>query len=175
MWSPESLTTSFEQLDSIQASHLRIDIKLYIFKMSNDVFKLEALLASDVTNNGLAAVTLPIISGQAAQVAIISIEAKGSFKPFNRADRRVTQWTNIIWIASSNDMLRSACVTWSNNERRDIDNGRLLYNTVRMNFPCPRNSRQAESVISGFIEVTNTKLIRFFHPGASKCFNQRTR
>ena len=143
--------------------------------MSNDVLKLQDTLISDVDNNGLAAVTLPMISGEAAQVAIISIEAKGSFKPFNRADRRVTQWTDIIWITSSDAVLHSACVTWSDNEPRDIDNDQLLYNAVRSNFPCPRFGFQAESIISGFIGVTNTKLMSFFHNGASKCFNQRTR
>lgn len=143
--------------------------------MSNDVLKIEPLLANDVDNTGSADVTLPMISGQAVQIAIISIEAKGSFKPFNRADRRVAQWTDIIWIASNDAMLHSACVTWSNNEPLDKDNMPTLYSTVRPDFVCPLTSDQAESGIIGFIEETNTKLMKFFHPTASRCFNQITR
>ena len=183
-WSTASLTKPLQ--DVIAPSNLLVDIKLHIFHISNDVPTLEQVttLDSDVANSGSATVTIPIIShfsNQSVYGAIISIEAKGSDPQnhtlFDKAEGTVTQWTDIIWIVSTNKQsndtkLWSACKAWSISEPSSI--GQLLLDKVRSAFPCPPTIGQARTVNSGLIEDGDTKLIEFFHPKASKCFYQRT-
>ena len=84
---------------------------LHIFQISKDVFTLEQVttLDNDVANTGSSIVTIPTIShssNQSVYTAIISIEAKGSnlqnLTLFDKAEGTVTQWTDIIWIVSTN-------------------------------------------------------------------------
>ena len=182
-WSPVSLIAPLE--DTITPSLLSIDIKLYIFQISNNVPRLEQISsldsnqANDQPNDGSATITVPSIShssNQAAYAAIISIEAKGSL--FDRAEGRVSQWTDIIWISSDTEQssaaqFQSACNAWAASESLDI--GNELLRKVRDLFPCPRTIGQARTISSGYIEDSNMKLIKFLHPQAFKCFQQRTR
>ena len=184
MWSTVSLTKPLKNV--ITPSDLLVDIKLHIFQISNNVSTLEQVttLDSDVANTGSATVTVPIIShssNQSVYAAIISIEAKGSnlqnLTLFDKAEGTVTQWTDIIWIVSTNKQssgikLWSACKTWSINEPSSI--GQQLLEKVRSDFPCPPTIGQARTVNSGLLEDRDTKLIEFFHPKAFKCFHQRT-
>ena len=87
-----------------------------------------ATLDSNVANTGSAAVTVPTIShssNHSVYAAVVSIEAKGSnlqnLTLFDKAEGRVTQWTDIIWIVSTNKQssgtkLWSACKAWSTSE-----------------------------------------------------------
>ena len=182
-WSTVSLTKPLQ--DVITSSDLLVDIKLHIFQISNDLHTLEqvATLDSNVANTGSATVTVPIIphsSNHSVYVAVISIEVKGSdpLNPtlFDKAKRRITQWTDIIWIVSTNKQssgtkLWSACKAWSTSEPSSI--GQQLLDKVRSNFPCPPTIGQARTVNSGLIEDKYTRLIGFFHPKAFKCFYQR--
>ena len=141
-------------------------------------------LDSNVANTGSATVTVPTIShssNQSVYVAVISIEAKGSdpLNPtlFDKAEGRVTQWTDIIWIVSTNKQssgtkLWSACKAWSTSEPSSI--GQQLLDKVNSDFPCPPTIGQARTVNSGLIEDRDTRMIGFFHPKAFKCFHQRT-
>ena len=180
-WSTISLTKPLQ--DIITPSDLLVDIKLHIFQISNDVHTLEHVttLDSNVAYTGSATVTVPTIShssNQSVYVAVISIEAKGSNPTlFNKIEGRVTQWTDIIWIVSTNKRssgtkLWSACKAWSTSEPSSI--GQQLLDKVRSDFPCPPTIGQARTVNSGLIEDRNTRLIGFFHPKAFKCFHQRT-
>ena len=183
-WLPVSLTKPLQ--DVIAPLDLLVDIKLHIFHISNDVPTLEQVttLDSDVTNTGSATVTVPIIShssNQSVYSAVISIEAKGSDPQnstlFDKAEGTVTQWTDIIWIVSTNKQssgtkLWSACKAWSISEPTSI--GQQLLDNVRSDFPCPPTIGQARTINSGLIEDTNIKLLGFFHPKAFKCFYQRT-
>ena len=183
-WSTVSLTKPLQ--DIIAPSDLLVDIKLHIFQISNDVPTLEQVttLDSNVANTGSATVTVPTIShssNQSVYAAIILIEAKGSdpLNPtlFDKAEGRVTQWTDIIWIVSTNKQssgtkLWSACKAWSTSEPSSI--GQQLLDKVRSDFPCPPTIGQARTVNSGLIEDRDTRLIGFFHPKAFKCFHQRT-
>ena len=181
MWSTVSLTKPLQ--DVITPLNLLVDIKLHIFQISNDVSTLEQVttLDSDVANTGSATVTIPIISHssyQSVYAAIISIEAKDrSPTLFDKAEGTVTQWTDIIWIVSTNKQssgtkLWSACKAWSISEPSSI--GQQLLEKVRSDFPCPPTIGQARTVNSGLIEDRDTRLIEFFHPKAFKCFHQRT-
>ena len=169
--------------DIIHPTDLLLDINLYIFQITNDVPALEqvATLDSDVANTGSATVKIPTIShssNQSVYTAIISIEAKGRNPTlFDKAEGRVTQWTDIIWIVSTNKQssgtkLWSACKAWSTSEPSSI--GQQLLDKVRSDFPCPPTIGQARTVNSGLIEDRNTRLIKFVHPLAAKCFHQRT-
>ena len=141
-------------------------------------------LDSNVANTGSANVTVPIIShssNQSVYAAIISIEANGSdpLNPtlFDKVEGTVTQWTDIIWIVSTNKQssgtkLWSACKAWSTSEPSSI--GQQLLDKVHSVFPCPPTIAQARTVNSGLIENKDTELIAFFHPKATKCFHQRT-
>ena len=141
-------------------------------------------LDSNVANTGSATVTVSIISdfsNQSVYAAVISIEAKGSdpLDPtlFDKAEGTVTQWTDIMWIVSTNKRssgtkLWSACKAWSTSEPSSI--GQQLLDKVRSDFPCPPTISQARTVNSGLFEDRDTRLIKFFHPKAFKCFHQRT-
>ena len=183
-WSSTSLTEPVQAI--IHPTDLLVDINLYIFQISNDVPTLEkvATLDNDVDNSGSATVKLPTIShssNQSAYAAIISIEAKGSDSQnptlFDKAEGTVTQWTDIIWIVSTNKQssdtkLWSACKAWSISEPSSI--GQQLLDKMRSDFPCPPTIGQARTVNSGLVEDKDTRLIKFLHPLAAKCFHQRT-
>ena len=183
-WSTASLTKSLE--DVIAPSDLLVDIKLHIFQITNDIPTLEqvTILDSDVANTGSVTVKIPTIShssNQSVYTVIISIEAKGSDPQnptlFDIVKEKVTQWTDIIWIVSTNKQssgtkLWSACKTWSISEPSSI--GQQLLDKVRSDFPCPPTIGQARTVNSGLIEDRNTKWIAYLHPKANKCFHQRT-
>ena len=183
-WSTLSLTKPLQ--DVIAPSDLLVDIKLHFFQISNEVPTIEQVttLDSNVANTGSANVTVPIIShssNQSVYAAIISIEANGSdpLNPtlFDKVEGTVTQWTDIIWIVSTNKQssgtkLWSACKAWSTSEPSSI--GQQLLDKVRSVFPCPPTIAQARTVNSGLIENRDTELIAFFHPKATKCFRQRT-
>ena len=180
-WSTTSLTEPVQ--DIIHPTDLLVDIKLHIFQITNDVPTLEqvATLDSNVANTGSATVKIPTIShssNQSVYTAIISVEAKGRNPTlFDKAEGRVTQWTDIIWIVSTNKQssgskLWSACKAWSTSEPSSI--GQQLLDKVRSDFPCPPTIGQARTVNSGLIEDRNTRLIKFLHPLAAKCYHQRT-
>ena len=183
-WSKASLTKPLQ--DVINPSDLLVDIKLHIFQISNGVPTREqvTMLSSNISNTGSTTVTIPTISHSSNQVvytAVICIEAKGSdpLNPtlFDKVQGKVTQWTDIIWVVSTNKQssgtkLWSACKAWSTSEPSSI--GQQLLTKVRSDFPCPPTIGQARIPNSGLIEDTNTKLIELFHPKAAKCFNQRT-
>ena len=180
-WSSTSLTEPVQ--DIIQPTDLVVDINLYIFQITNDVPTLEkvATLDSEVANIGSATVKLPNIShssNQSVYAAIISVEAKGrNTTLFDRAEGTVTQWTDIIWIVSTNKQssgtkLWSACKAWSISEPSSI--GQQLLDKVRSDFPCPPTIGQARTINSGLIEDRDIRLIKFLHPLAAKCFHQRT-
>ena len=180
-WSSTSLTEPIQ--DIIQPTDLVVDINLYIFQITNDVPTLEkvATLDTDVANSGSATVKIPTIShssNQSVYAAIISVEAKGK-RPtlFDQAEGTVTQWTDMIWIVSTNKRssgtkLWSACKAWSISEPSSI--GQQLLDKVRSDFPCPPTIGQARTVNSGLVEDKDTRLIKFLHPLAAKCFHQRT-
>ena len=180
-WSTVSLTKPLQ--DIIAPSDLLVDVKLHIFQISNDVHTLEQVttLDSNVANTGSATVPVPTIShssNQSVYVAVISVEAKCSNPTlFDKAEGTVTQWTDIIWIVSTNKQssgtkLWSACKAWSTSEPSSI--GQQLLDKVRSDFPCPPTIGQARTVNSGLIEDRDTRLIGFFHPKAFKCFHQKT-
>ena len=182
-WSSISLTEPVQAI--IQPTDLVVDINLYIFQITNDVPTLEkvATLDSEVANIGSATVKLPTIShssNQSAYAAIISIEAKGSDSQnptlFDKAEGTVTQWTDIIWIVSTNKQssgtkLWSACKAWSISEPSSI--GQQLLDKVRSDFPCPPTSSQAGTINSGLIYDRDIRLIKFLHPLAARCYHQR--
>ena len=173
--------------DIIAPSDLFVDIKLHIFQITNDIPTLEqvVMLDSDVANTGSVTVKIPTIShssNQSVYTAIISIEAKGSDSQnptlFDLVQEKVTQWTDIIWIVSTNKQssgtkLWSACKAWSISEPSSI--GQQLLDKVRSDFPCPPTIGQARTVNSRLIEDRNTKQIEYLHPKANKCFHQRTK
>ena len=172
-----------EPVQDIHHADLLVDIKLHIFQISNDIPTLEevAKLDNDVANTGSATVKIPTIyhsSNQSVYAAIISIEVKGRNPTlFDKVEGRVTQWTDIIWIVSTNKQssrtkLWSACKAWSISEPSSI--GQQLLDKVRSDFPCPPTIGQARTVNSGLIEDRDTRLIKVLHPLSAKCFHQRT-
>ena len=180
-WSEDFFENS--QLFNAITDPVKIQIKLHIFYLSNDVVILERvadLTNTDRDNTAPTDVTLPNMishsSDQVVYAAKISIEAVNMF--YNGASGTVTQWTDIIWIVPvdkpssiSSDRLWSACQQWEAVESSSI--GQQLLQRVR-DFPCPPRINQATAINSGLIEDGNTKLINFFHPGGLRCFHQRT-
>ena len=70
-----------------------------------------------------------------------------------------------------NDILWQKCQEWADEQPPSI--GQTLLDRVS-NTPCPPNENQARAVNSCLDRDTNTKLVNFFHPGADRCYRQRT-
>uniref|UniRef100_A0A1X7SNW7 Uncharacterized protein n=1 Tax=Amphimedon queenslandica TaxID=400682 RepID=A0A1X7SNW7_AMPQE len=166
-WIPPSLS---ESTGTVNTTTLQINIILYIFTEGfiNQVNE----LASNISNNGSYTVSIPTVShpsGQTVYPAIISIEAIGN--DYDNAQGTVKQWTDMIWITNDNEFY-DECKTWSANEHPTV--GEALLSVVRSEVPCPSTIGQARTINSGLIQNTNTRLVRFLHPNADKCYHQQT-
>ena len=172
-WIPTSLS---ESTGTVNTTALQINIKLYIFT-NNSVDQVHEL-ASNIDNNGSYTVSIPTVSHSSAQTvypAIISIEAVGNNHQnpilYDSTEGTVKQWTDMIWI-SNIDKFFAECKAWSANEHPTV--GEALLSVVRSEVPCPPTIDQARTINSGLIQNTNTRLVRFLHPNADKCYHQQT-
>ena len=172
-WIPTSLS---ESTGTVNTANLRINIKLHIFT-DNSIDEVNEL-ASNIDNNGSYTVSIPTVSHPSAQIvypAIISIEAMGNDQQnpilYDSTEGTVKQWTDMIWITNDTEFY-DECKAWSANEPATV--GEALLSVVRSEVPCPPTIDQARTVNSGLIQNSNTRLVRFLHPNADKCYHQRT-
>ena len=173
-WIPTSLS---ESTGTVNTANLRINIKLYVIT-NNSVDQVNEL-ASNIDNNGSYTVSIPTVSHPSVQnvySAIISIEAIGNDQQnpilYDSAEGTVKQWTDMIWITNDASKFYSKCKAWSISEPATV--GEALLSVVRSEVPCPPTIDQARTVNSGLIQNSNTRLVRFLHPNADKCYHQRT-
>lgn len=173
----------------ITADDLLIDIELHELQYNKDTKEstdtVLAVLASGAENTGEMTLTVP--SGAALSnppsdnvIATVTIFICATLKPgvtgvLENVTDRIGHWTDLVMATINeqvNDILWQECKKWAEEQPPSI--GQTIVDRVTSTTPCPPNENQARAVNSGLVRDTNGKLVTFFHPGADKCYRQRT-
>lgn len=157
-----------------------VDISMHEVSNTSDgtfVHNQLIVLATNIANSGHATVN---ISTTQLLSALSSVSAVNIFVKLrndsNSVLNKIGHWSRKLHVSFNETLsaiLYQKCLNWASNEPATI--GPVLLASVTATAPCPPTVEQATPELSpGLIEDTNKKSIDTFHPGASRCFRQRT-
>ena len=169
-WNPLAVSNNI-----LETNEVKVDVTLWAYKESEDNWKQQIVLASDVPNSGKAFVHLPEVNSTDADFELALIKVSPSVSSSTkralkliRVLNKLGKWTKarVIGSIKSSVARRLACEAWNL-----VDRGVDL-NTVP---PCPCRKDQAtnddryeqeKGVAADFLRE------HVFHKGSESCFRQ---